>query len=86
MYIHIAVAFIFSSIIRIFSFVINLVVSLINKDYGKLIEQFINAHYFLFSGIFILFGIIYYDSNIASIGSFPESWNCLLYTSDAADE
>ena len=61
MYIHIAVAFIFSSIIRIFSFVINLVVSLFNKDYGKLIEQFINAHYFMFSGIFILLGIIYYD-------------------------
>ena len=75
MYIHIAVAFIFSSIIRIFSFVINLVVSLFNKDYGKLIEQFINAHYFMFSGIFILLGVIYYDSNIATIGS------CLLYTS-----
>jgi glycine betaine/proline transport system permease protein len=83
-YIHLAVAFIFSSIIRIFSFVINLVVSLINKDYGKLIEQFINAHYFLFSGIFILFGIIYYDSNIASIGSFPESWNLSIRDEIAA--
>jgi ABC-type proline/glycine betaine transport system permease subunit len=83
-YIHLAVAFIFSSIIRIFSFVINLLVSLINKDYGKLIEQFINAHYFLFSGIFILFGIIYYDSNIASIGSFPESWNLSIRDEIAA--
>ena len=83
-YMHLAVAFIFSSIIRIFSFVINLVVSFINKDYGKLIEQFINAHYFMFSGIFILLGIIYYDSNIATIGSFPESWNLSIRDEIAA--
>ncbi len=83
-YIHLAVAFIFSSIIRIFSFVINLVVSFINKDYGKIIEQFINAHYFMFSGIFILLGIIYYDSNIATIGSFPESWNLSIRDEIAA--
>ncbi|MDC3204396.1 ABC transporter permease subunit, partial [Pelagibacteraceae bacterium] len=83
-YIHLAVAFIFSSIIRIFSFVINLVVSFINKDYGKLIEQFINAHYFMFSGIFILLGIIYYDSNIATIGSFPDSWNLSIRDEIAA--
>ena len=84
MYIHIAVAFIFSSIIRIFSFVINLVVSLFNKDYGSLIEQFINARYFMFSGIFILLGIIYYDSNIATIGSFPDSWNLSIRDEIAA--
>ena len=84
MYIHIAVAFIFSSIIRIFSFVINLVVSLFNKDYGRLIEQFINARYFMFSGIFILLGIIYYDSNIATIGSFPDSWNLSIRDEIAA--
>ena len=84
MYIHIAVAFIFSSIIRIFSSVINLVVSLFNKDYGRLIEQFINAHYFMFSGIFILLGIIYYDSNIATIGSFPDSWNLSIRDEIAA--
>ena len=84
MYIHIAVAFIFSSIIRIFSFVINLVVSLFNKDYGRFIEQFINAHYFMFSGIFILLGIIYYDSNIATIGSFPDSWNLSIRDEIAA--
>ncbi len=84
MYIHIAVAFLFSSIIRIFSFVINLVVSLFNKDYGSLIEQFINARYFMFSGIFILLGIIYYDSNIATIGSFPDSWNLSIRDEIAA--
>ena len=84
MYIHIAVAFIFSSIIRIFSFAINLVVSLFNKDYGSLIEQFINARYFMFSGIFILLGIIYYDSNIATIGSFPDSWNLSIRDEIAA--
>ena len=84
MYIHIAVAFIFSSIIRIFSFVINLVVSLFNKDYARFIEQFINAHYFMFSGIFILLGIIYYDSNIATIGSFPDSWNLSIRDEIAA--
>ena len=84
MYIHIAVAFIFSSIIRIFSFVINLVVSFFNKDYGRFIEQFINAHYFMFSGIFILLGIIYYDSNIATIGSFPDSWNLSIRDEIAA--
>ena len=84
MYIHIAVAFIFSSIIRIFSFVINLVVSFFNRDYGRFIEQFINAHYFMFSGIFILLGIIYYDSNIATIGSFPDSWNLSIRDEIAA--
>ena len=81
---HLAVAFIFSGIIRILSFIVNLIVSIVNKDYGKIIEQFINAHYFLFSGILVLFGIIYYDSNIASIGSFPESWNLSIRDEIAA--
>ena len=83
-YIHFAVAFIFSSIIGILSFIINLVVSLANKDYGKLIEQFINTHYFFFTGIFILLGIIYYDANIAIIGSFPETWNLSIRDEIAA--
>ena len=83
-YMHFAVAFIFSSIIRILSFIINLVVSLANKDYGKLIEQFINTHYFFFTGIFILLGIIYYDANIAIIGSFPETWNLSIRDEIAA--
>ena len=52
-YLHLAVALIFSSIIRILSYIVNLAVSLVNKDYGKIIEQFINAHYFLFSGILL---------------------------------
>ncbi len=83
-YIHFAVAFIFSSIVGILSFIINLVVSLANKDYGKLIEQFINTHYFFFTGIFILLGIIYYDANIAIIGSFPETWNLSIRDEIAA--
>ena len=83
-YIHFAVAFIFSSIIGILSFIINLVVSFANKDYGKLIEQFINTHYFFFTGIFILLGIIYYDTNIAIIGSFPETWNLSIRDEIAA--
>ena len=83
-YIHFAVAFIFSSIVGILSFIINLVVSLANKDYGKLIEQFINTHYFFFTGIFILLGIIYYDTNIAIIGSFPETWNLSIRDEIAA--
>ena len=83
-YIHFTVAFIFSSIIGILSFIINLVVSLANKDYGKLIEQFINTHYFFFTGIFILLGIIYYDANIAIIGSFPETWNLSIRDEIAA--
>ena len=83
-YIHFAVAFIFSSIIGILSFIINLVVSFANKDYGKLIEQFINTHYFFFTGIFILLGIIYYDANIAIIGSFPETWNLSIRDEIAA--
>ena len=83
-YLHLAVALIFSSIIRILSYIVNLAISLVNKDYGKIIEQFINAHYFLFSGILILFRIIYYDANIASIGSFPDAWNLSIREEIAA--
>ena len=73
--IHFAFAFVFSSVIRIFSFILNSVISLFNKDYGSAIAQFINAHYFFFSGLLILIGIVYYDANVAAIGTFPEAWN-----------
>ncbi len=74
-YIHFVFAFVFSTIIKILSLIIGLIISIGHKDFANTIKQFINLHYFFFSGILILIGISFYDSNIATIGTFPESWN-----------
>ena len=45
-FIHFTFALIFSSIVSIFSYFLNLLISIFNKDYGSAIAQFLNAHYF----------------------------------------
>jgi len=74
-YIHFVFAYVFSTIIKILSSIIGLIISIGHKDFANTIKQFINLHYFFFSGILILIGISFYDSNIATIGTFPEAWN-----------
>ena len=74
-YIHFIFAYVFSTIIKILSSIIGFIISIGHKDFANTIKQFINLHYFFFSGILILIGISFYDSNIATIGTFPESWN-----------
>ena len=65
----------FSTIIKILSSIIGLIISIGHKDFANTARQFIDLHYFFFSGILILIGISFYDSNIATIGTFPEAWN-----------
>jgi len=74
-YIHFVFAFVFSTIIKILSSIIGLILSIGHKDFANTARQFIDLHYFFFSGILILIGISFYDSNIATIGTFPEAWN-----------
>ena len=74
-YIHFIFGFVFSSIIKIFSSIIGLILSFGHKEFANAVKEFINLHYFFFSGILILIGISFYDSYIVAIGSFPEAWN-----------
>ena len=74
-YIHFIFGFVFSSIIKIFSSIIGMILSLGHKEFANTVKEFINLHYFFFSGILILIGISFYDSYIVAIGSFPEAWN-----------
>ena len=74
-YIHFIFALVFSTIIKILSSIIGLIISFGHKDFANAIRQFINLHYFFFSGIIILIVISFYDSYISSIGTFPEAWN-----------
>ena len=74
-YIHFIFALVFSTIIKFLSSIIGLIISFGHKDFANTIRQFINLHYFFFSGIIILIGISFYDSYISSIGTFPETWN-----------
>ena len=74
-YIHFIFGFVFSSIIKFFSSIIGMILSLGHKEFANTVKEFINLHYFFFSGILILIGISFYDSYIVAIGSFPEAWN-----------
>ncbi len=74
-YIHLIFGFIFSGIVRIFSYIIEQILSIINKNLAINVSQFLNLHYFFISGILILVGINLYDSHVMAIGTFPESWN-----------
>ena len=75
LYLHIVFAFICSSMIRIFSFIIEQIISIISKNAATTISHFLNMHYFFITGVLILFGISLYDTHVMSFGTFPESWN-----------
>lgn len=75
LYLHIVFAFICSSMIRIFSFIIEQIISIISKNAATTISHFLNMHYFFITGILILLGISLYDTHVMSFGTFPESWN-----------
>ena len=74
-YIHFIFAFIFSGVVRIFSYFLEQALSVLNKDLAVSVSQFLNLHYFFISGILILVGINLYDTHVMAIGTFPESWN-----------
>ena len=75
LFIHIAFGFVFSTIVRIISFIIEQIISVISKNAASAISQLLNAHYFFITGILILIGISLYDTHVVSFGTFPESWN-----------
>ena len=77
-YMHFCFVLIFSSFFRAVASFINLFISIFSKDMGELVGRFILNHYFFFTGILILYGISIYDSSVASIGAFPESWHVSL--------
>ena len=74
-YIHFIFAFIFSGVVRIFSYFLEQALSVLNKNLAVSVSQFLNLHYFFISGILILVGINLYDTHVMAIGTFPESWN-----------
>jgi glycine betaine/proline transport system permease protein len=74
-YIHFIFAFIFSGVVRIFSYFLEQALSILNKNLAVSVSQFLNLHYFFISGILILVGINLYDTHVMAIGTFPESWN-----------
>jgi glycine betaine/proline transport system permease protein len=74
-YIHFIFAFICSGIIRIFSYLLEQILSVINKNLAVGVSQFLNLHYFFITGVLILVGINLYDTHVMAIGTFPESWN-----------
>ena len=74
-YIHLITSYIFSNITQFISSIVRFFISFINKDIAQTVFQFINTHYFFFSGLLILIGIVIYDSFIFNIGTFPETWN-----------
>ena len=74
-YIHFIFGFIFSGTVRVFSYILEQIISIINKNLATGVSHFLNLHYFFISGILILVGINLYDTHIMAIGTFPESWN-----------
>ena len=74
-YIHLITSYIFSNITQFISSIVRFFISFINKGIAQTVFQFINTHYFFFSGLLILIGIVIYDSFIFNIGTFPETWN-----------
>ena len=77
-YIHFCFVLIFSSIFRAVASLLNIFISIFSKDVAEITGRFILKHYFFFTGILILYGLTVYDSTIASIGAFPESWHVSL--------
>ncbi len=59
---------------NLISYVAELITSLFNKPLGRDIGEFVGNRYYIIPSFIVFFIISFIDSNIFSIGTFPEEW------------
>ena len=71
---HLILNIICKSITNLISYISEFIISLFNKPLGKDIGEFIANRFYLIPSFVVFFIISFVDTNIISIGTFPEEW------------
>ena len=71
---HYLVSYICIKVTDFISYIFEFLVSIINKNTAKEIGDLISKRYYVIPSFIIFFIISFIDSNMISIGSFPEEW------------
>ena len=73
-YSHAIINLVCKKITNLISYVAEFITSLFNKPLGRDIGEFVGNRYYIIPSFIIFFIISFIDSNIFSIGTFPEEW------------
>ena len=73
-YSHAIINLVCKKITNLISFIAEYIASLFNKTLGKDIGEFVSNRYYIIPSFIVFFIISFIDSNIFSIGTFPEEW------------
>ena len=73
-YSHTIINLVCKKITNLISYVAEFITSLFNKPLGKDIGEFVGNRYYIIPSFIVFFIISFIDSNIFSIGTFPEEW------------
>ena len=71
---HLLIKYICLKITNSISYAFEVLISLMNRNTGKDIGEFLSKRFYVIPSLLVLFIISFVDSNIFSIGSFPEEW------------
>ena len=73
-YLHAIINLVCKKITNLISYVAEFITSLFNKPLGKDVGEFVGNRYYIIPSFIVFFIISFIDSNIFSIGTFPEEW------------
>ena len=73
-YLHAIINLVCKKITNLISYVAEFITSLFNKPLGRDIGEFVGNRYYIIPSFIVFFIISFIDSNIFSIGTFPEEW------------
>ena len=73
-YSHFVINFVCKKITNLISYLVEFLTSLFNKPFGRDIGEFVSKRFYIIPSFIVFFIISFIDSNIISIGTFPEEW------------
>ncbi len=73
-YSHAIINLVCKKITNLISYIAEFITSLFNKPLGRDIGEFVGNRYYIIPSFIVFFIISFIDSNIFSIGTFPEEW------------
>ncbi len=73
-YSHAIINLVCKKITNLISYIAEFITSLFNKPLGRDIGEFVGNRYYVIPSFIVFFIISFIDSNIFSIGTFPEEW------------
>ena len=73
-YSHFVINFVCKKITNLISYLLEFLTSLFSKPFGRDIGEFVSKRFYIIPSFIVFFIISFIDTNIISIGTFPEEW------------